>query len=894
MAKAPKLDRHKIKAQLDGLIADARHYDDGDRKGRRERALDYQAGRMPDMVDEEGKSQVVETVLADTMGQLQPSLMRVFLSSDKVAIFEPVPPTYVKGMPKAEFDAECKRVDDFAEQATDYLNFVFLKECNGEKLIRDVIYDGLLHGNGIIKHWWDATPKHETESYTGLTDDEYLELVADDDVEVLEHSEREAEGVEVGTVAGDDEAARLAAEPANGPGLGNNGGPGPQAGAPPLGMPQQAPPPGAMASGPMGAGPVMGAGGNAPPLQGMVGGAAPAAEQMAAGFGGPNGAEAAGLTNVGGLDLAGLLAPFAGIGGNFPPPPLLHDVKIRRVVSKGRLRVKALAGEDFLIESAATALNEDECRFCAHRDTPTRSGLVERGYDMDVVWALPSITENTEDQVRRERNWGGSDEYEDKAGERVEIFECYALLDPDEDGMADWYQVVVGGNGGSSEILELSEWGGRFPFSDVVPDPVPHRWEGRSLYDRLRDPQRVATAFSRRMNDNLYLTVEPQRAVNMSMIENPDALFDVQLGSHIRIKGDPRQAIMDLTVPFVAKEAQPLIEEQRRIAERRTGVGEQSSGLDADALTGQVATAVTATQSASGLRKEDYARSIAHGLRRAFSCMLRLMVENQDRERMIRLRKQWVPMNPQAWSAEMDVTINVGLGAGNRDRDLAMLQGIAGKQEMIMQVLGPDNPLCGVKEYFTTLQMMVEAAGVKGPERFFPDVSDDIVAQMKAAAQQKQQAPDPKLMAEQAKLQIAQQKAMMDGQIAQANAQSDQQMAQMKAQADAQLSAAKMQQQAALADAKMQADMRVREADAQHRMDLDRAKAQLALETLQLKAQAEASLAQAKADAQLQIERVKAEAQMQLKTQELAMEFQLKREQAAAGLNRGDNLEFPA
>lgn len=888
MAKAPKLDRHKIKSVLDGLIADARHYDDGDRRARRETALDYQAGKMGDMVDEVGKSQVVETVLADTMGQLQPSLMRVFLSSDKIAIFEPVPPSYAPGMPQAEFEAECQRVEAFAEQATDYINHVFLKECGGEKLIRDVIYDGLLHGNGIIKHWWDATPKHETESYTGLTDDEYLELVADEDVEVLEHSEREAEGVEVGTVAGDDEAARDAAVPAGldnlAPGGGQPGGvPGPRAVAP--GMPaSQAPLSGAMASGPM-AGP---AGPAAPP----AGIRAPAADG-AIPFDPAAGGDPAPFGQPQGFDLAGLLAPLAGIGGNFPPPPLLHDVKIRRVISKGRLRVKALAGEDFLIESAATALNEDECRFCAHRDTPTRSQLVERGYDMDMVWALPSITENTEDQARKERNWSGADDYEDKAGERVEIYECYALLDPDEDGIADWYQAIVGGNGGSSEILELSEWGGRFPFSDIVPDPVPHRWEGRSLYDRLRDPQRVATAFSRRMNDNLYLTVEPQRAVNMQMIENPDALYDVQLGSHIRIKGDPRTAIMDLTVPFVAKEAQPLIEEQRRIAERRTGVGEQSSGLDADALTGQVATAVTATQSASGLRKEDYARSIAHGLRRAFSCMLRLMVENQDRERMIRLRKQWVPMNPQAWSAEMDVTINVGLGAGNRDRDLAMLQGIAGKQEMIMQVLGPDNPLCGVKQYFTTLQMMVEAAGVKGPERFFPDVSEDIIAQMKAAAQQKQQAPDPKLMAEQAKLQIAQQKAMMDGQIAQANAQADQQMAQMKAQADAQLNAAKMQQQAALAEAKMQADMRVREADAQHQMDLDRAKAQIALETLQLKAQAEASLAQAKADAQLQIERVKAEAQMQLKTQELAMEFQLKREQAAAGLDRGDNLEFP-
>ena len=891
-SKPKKLDRTKIKSMLDGMIADARSYDEGDRQARREGALEYQAGNMPDLVAEEGKSKVVEQIIADTMGMLMPSLTRVFLASDRIAIYEAVPPSYTPGMPPAQFAEECKRVDDFADQATDYLNFVFQKECDGEKLIRDVIYDGLLHGNGIVKHYWDATPKHETESYSGLTDDEYLELVSDDDVEVLEHSERPAEGVEVGTFATDDAAARAEAA---------HSGPDGGALAPQLGQPGQsglAGPPAPMG---LGGQPAVGPGSNGPAQPAQAPPPMPMAPgSMAAGGPAPMvGAPAPGgipgnLPEVsapaGGIDLAGIINSIPGIpgiGDNFPPPPLLHDVKIRRVVSKGRLRVKALAGEDFLIESGATALNEDECRFVAHRDTPTRSQLVERGYDQDLVWHLPSVTENNEKSVRNERSFNTNEDYEDKAGERVEIFECYALLDPDGDGMAEWFQAVIGGNGGSSEILDLTEWGGRLPFSDIVPDPVPHRWEGRSLYDRLRDPQRVATAFTRRMNDNLYLTVEPQRAINMQLIENPDALFDVRLGSHVRVKGDPRQAIMDLTVPFVAKEAQPLIEEQRRIAERRTGVGEQSQGLDADALSGQVATAVAATQSASSLRKEDYARNIARGLRRVFSCMLRLMVENQDRERMIRLRKRWVPMNPQAWSAEMDVTINVGLGAGNRDRDLAMLQGIAGKQEMILQVLGPDNPLLGIKEYFNTLQMMVEASGVKSPERFFPDPSDDILAQMKQAQAQKAQAPDPKLAAMQAK-------AQMDAQIAQQKAQSDQQVAQMKAQADAQLGAAKMQQQQALAEAKLQADMRVKEADAQHRMDLDRAQAQRQMETMQLKAQAEAQLAQAKADAQLQIERIKAESQMALKQRELALEFQLKQQQNLAGLDRGSNLEFPA
>jgi hypothetical protein len=812
---------------------------------------------MPDLISGEDQSSVVSQDIADAKAQLLPSLMRVFCASDRIGIYEPQQP----------------EDEPFAEQATDYANFVFLRECNGEMLLRDVFDDALGLGNGIIKHWWDDTKEYKTETLTGLPEDAFVDLVSDDDVEVLEHSEYPDPSAEMGMLAGgpqhdagNADAPIPAQQPQN---LGAQalGGIGSAVGL----QSPQAPPPGPMAPEAMAA----------PNLSGGM--AAPGEPAP---------------PNSGG---SGLPAdPRLGIGGNFPPQPMLHDVKIRRVTRNGRMRISAVADEDFLIESSATGLNEDECRFCAHRETPTRSQLIERGYDPDLVDELGSVNEAADSASRRRGTYTNradqNDEFEDRAGERVEVYECYALLDVDGDGITEWHQIVMGGSSGSQKLLRQTEWGGMLPFTDIVPDPVPHVWRGRSLYDRLRDVQRVNTVLYRKMLDNLYQTVEPQRAVDMSAVENPDAVYNYQLGGTIRVKGgrDVRSVIADLAVPFVAKEAMPMIEEMRKVAERRVGVGEQSSGLDGDVLQGQVATAVAATQSASALRKEDYARNIQMGMRRLFSAVLKLIVEHQDRERTIRLRNKWVPIDPRGWNADMDVTVNVGLGAGNRDRDLAMLQGIKGAQEQIIATQGLDNGWVGLKEYAATLTMMVEAAGVKSPDRFFPEVTDQMLAGMAQKAAAKAQQPDPKTAAAQAQAQIAAQKAQMDGQIAQQRAQADMGLQQARAQADAQLNAAKMQQQQAIAEAKLQADMRVREAEAQHTMDLDRAKAQTRTMELQLKAQMDAQIAQAKSDAQLEIERVKAQAQMQLKAEELRMEYALKQQQFAAGLDRGSNLEFPA
>ncbi|MGO4839520.1 phage portal protein, partial [Rhizobiaceae sp. 2RAB30] len=143
--------------------------------------------------------------------------------------------------------------------------------------------------------------------------------------------------------------------------------------------------------------------------------------------------------------------------------------------------------------------------------------------------------------------------------------------------------------------------------------------------------------------------------------------------------------IREVQTPFVAGESYQMLEYQDMVAEKRTGVSRQSMALDPEALSNQTATGQMLAQSASYSKIELYARNIAEiGLKRLFRCVLKLLVRYQDRPKMIRLRNTWVQMDPRAWNANMDATVSVGLGSGSRERDMMLLQQIAGKQEQII------------------------------------------------------------------------------------------------------------------------------------------------------------------------------------------------------------------
>jgi hypothetical protein len=703
MAKR-KVSESDLAALLDEQLSQAKDYDGSELSARRTKALEYLDGEMRDVPALKGRSKVVSRDVADTLGYIEPGVGRVFFGTDELVRYEP----------------KRRSAEAFAQQATDYVNHIVVNECDGYRQFKFGIHDGLLHGNGIIKHYWDPTKKHTTERFTGLSQQAYEKLVADEEVEVLEHSEYpEPSQPSDNGLAGQTGTG--------GAGPGGSGGSGALPGALPA----------AADGGPMG-GPEA-----ALPME-AVPGASPEASP------GPLAAPQAGAD-----PLAGILSAL-GVG-DAPAAPvepqLLHDLKVKRICSYGQVRVQALPNEQFLIDPEARVLDEENVSFCAHSWKCTRSSLIEEGFDPDVVEGLPSHSEIEESEDTARRPYFDVSRSADRSMELVERHECYIKLDMNGDGVAEWVKADMAGGTGKRHMLKFEEWGDDLPFSDIVPDPVPHRWQGRSIFDEMEDLQRIKTVLLRGMFDNLYWVNNPMLQVLVNQVENEDRLLNPDFGEVLYVK--QLDTVKPLPVPFVADKIYPALELIDAIAEKRTGVSMRTTALDMDALQNQTATATNAMQAASHTKVEEYARNIAEcgGFKRIFACILKLICKHQDKPRTIRLREEWVEVDPRGWDSDMDVTINTGLGTGSRDKDLAMLQGLAMKLEQINAQVGPQVATglgVGPSTLFDVYRKMTEAAGIRQPEAYFPDIDDDQVAQAFKSGQQ----PNPQEEAEKAKTQF--------------------------------------------------------------------------------------------------------------------------------------------
>ena len=134
----------------------------------REQATKYYNGD-PLGNEEEGRSKIVAREVADVVDSVRPSLMRIFAGGDTVVDYEPT---------SSEDEAS-------AEQATDYVNFVFQQDNNGFQVIYNAITDALIRKTGVFKWYPDTSYDVTEESYTGLTNTQAMVLENDPEVEVM-------------------------------------------------------------------------------------------------------------------------------------------------------------------------------------------------------------------------------------------------------------------------------------------------------------------------------------------------------------------------------------------------------------------------------------------------------------------------------------------------------------------------------------------------------------------------------------------------------------------------------------------------------------------------------------------------------------------------------------
>lgn len=583
--------------QLQGVISaeiyDAISFIDDDIGGNRALATEYYYGQAFGD-EEEGRSQVVSMDVRDTVQGILPSLMRIFFGPERVVEFTPQGPEDVQN----------------AEQATDYVDFIFKRDNPGFKILHSAFKDALVRKCGIVKYWWDESVEVKAESFSMLDEQSMMMLTENPDVEISAVREYPVPGTE----------------------------------------------------------------------------------------------------------------PMNEAQGIMTPPPMMYDVEIKRRIKSGKVKIEALPPEEFLIDRRAKSI--DEATFVGHRTMKTVSDLVAMGYDydemVDVAGNGNDFDNNQEYQARNPFAVISTANNGDPSSKSVLYIEGYLKVDFDGDGIAEMRRICTVGTGNKvlrNEIVDDRQ------FADFCPDPEPHTFFGMCPADVVMDIQRIKSNVQRGILDSLAQAIHPRTAIVEGQANMEDVL-NTEVGAVIRMRAPGM--VQPFTTPFVGQAAFPMLDYLDDIKQTRTGISKAAAGLDADALQSTTKAAVSATVNAAHQHIEMIARIFAEtGLRKLFTGILKLVVENQDRARMVRLRNTFVPIDPRSWDSKMDVTVNVGVGDGTIEDRINILNQVAMRQEMLIEKTGPNNPVVTIPQYTNTLTKMLQLAGIKDSQNYFNQLPAD-------------------------------------------------------------------------------------------------------------------------------------------------------------------------
>ena len=417
--------------------------------------------------------------------------------------------------------------------------------------------------------------------------------------------------------------------------------------------------------------------------------------------------------------------PIEVVGADVPMEelPMIHDLSIQKRTREGQIKVENLPPEEFLFNRRNKGLNDPTTDFVCHRRIMTLSELQSMGYDTEGLeeYAGDGFYFDTQEEFVSRRPETQSDKESgqiETAGKRVLYHEIYAKIDFNQDGHQEWRRICLIGEEG--DHLLMNEPCDGHPFIALTPFPEPHDPLGSlSMWHMLRDIQRVKSSILRSMLDSLSLSVHPR----ISFVDGEVSVSDLMnnsVGALVRMRTPG--SIQPLNVPYVGQAAEGVLRYFDSVREERTGITKAAAGLDPEVLQSATRQAVNNTITQSQEKIGLIARTLAEtGIKDLFRTLLKLVVTHQDQPTVLRLRNNWVPMQPQSWDTSMDVQVNVGLGAGDEAFKLSMLQAISAKQEQILQTVGPDNPLVDVGQLYNTYAKMAEIAGYKDPSQFFKD-----------------------------------------------------------------------------------------------------------------------------------------------------------------------------
>lgn len=404
-----------------------------------------------------------------------------------------------------------------------------------------------------------------------------------------------------------------------------------------------------------------------------------------------------------------------------PITETVHDIEFKRVTKRPRVKVDNVPPEEYRISADARSLDPTEARMVGHERTEKRSDLLDMGFDAEIVDTLGAITtdhDSPEEIARRDKGEETFDSAADRSQDDILVREGYMKVDFEQNGHSELRQIFTSGN----HILS-NEPIDRQPFHVICPSPLPHKHFGIASAEKVMDIQQVSSTLERQILDNLYTTNNPGHVVNENMMgdDTMDDLLTTRVGRVARFDGPVAEAWAPMVVPFTAGASFNMLEYFDNRKRDRTGISADSEGLSPEALKNIQTTVMAQANDINRMKVEAIARIFAEtGIKSLFLHIHELLLKHKNKEQVIKLRGQWVEIDPSQWQSRTDMTVNIGLGIGSRETNLLHLRAISELQEKIIAG-GGQNLLVTPQNIWNMASEVVKNANLKQPGLFFTD-----------------------------------------------------------------------------------------------------------------------------------------------------------------------------
>ena len=447
---------------------------------------------------------------------------------------------------------------------------------------------------------------------------------------------------------------------------------------------------------------------------------------------------------------------------------IMHDIKLSIEITKGDITITSIPPEEFFVDRNARSI--DDFFVIGHRTDMTIGDLLAMGFDHEEVHNLQGNMSTFEAESEFERRNYAVDEDDDESvdptSRKVVVTEAYMKIDKEGTGKPLMYRFILGGSSYKVLSCELAD---EVPFAIFEVDPEPHAFFGSSLVDLVMDDQDAATSMLRGVLDNVALTNNPGLEIVDGQV-SVDDLLNNEIGRIVRVK--QAGTIREQVVPFTAGSTLPALQYFDTLVDNKTGISKASQGLNADVLQSASATAIAATMQGAAGQAEVIARNLAEGgMKRLFKLIAHCIINNADKEEIIRLNNEFVAVDPRSWNSDADMMVNVGVGTGREGEKSAVLRETLQTQMAVWQQYGAQNGLVTMTNVRNTLADLLATVGIKNTDRYYLPVTfekeQELIAAKQEQAQQQAQMmqqgqPDPNQAFIQAEQMKAQTKAQVD------------------------------------------------------------------------------------------------------------------------------------